>query len=361
MLPAFLIARAVVLAALLLARAMPSLRPEMGLLGWDADWYRRIADLGYLQLPAEAQRFFPLWPLLARLTGPAVGGSGVALLLLSNLAALAYLMLARALAVDLLASTSPGVVQTAAVRGPAGAAAAMPWVVALAPAGFVLVMGYTEALAGAAGCAAVLCARRRCWVGAMAAGFVAGALRPTGVLLTIPLLWEVMRHSGSGGRRAWAAAGPGLGLLAYLGYAAAMFGDALAPFRVQTQPDLRGGVLVDPASTAIRAVGAVLAGNWDRAPALVHLPWIVGSVALLVLGRRLLPAPYLLWGAAVVALALTARDYASFERYAGAALPLLLITAVLVGRSRHRRWVATGAGAALFVMSVVTFLGYYVP
>ena len=75
-LPAWVVARAIVLGALGVAHSRrrphprragpPCLRVHQGLLGWDAGWYQAIARHGYAPLGHQALRFFPLLPLVAR-------------------------------------------------------------------------------------------------------------------------------------------------------------------------------------------------------------------------------------------------------------------------------------------------------
>jgi hypothetical protein len=72
----FVVSRAVVVGALVLARfVVTQVRPRSGsailaahagLLGWDANWYRRIAEIGYGGAGRTSVRFFPLYPLLTR-------------------------------------------------------------------------------------------------------------------------------------------------------------------------------------------------------------------------------------------------------------------------------------------------------
>ena len=70
-LPPWIVARAVVLATLAFVHylgnqvsdAQPGVHLQVtGLLGWDAAYYRDIAEHGYAGLPADALRFFPLVP-----------------------------------------------------------------------------------------------------------------------------------------------------------------------------------------------------------------------------------------------------------------------------------------------------------
>src|SRR5580704_4419540 len=97
--PPWLLARAVVLASLAVARELVSdgrlsvqsaSRVRQGLLGWDAGWYEAIAKHGYAGAGPASLRFFPLVPALARGVSELPGVSaGAGLIVVSNLSALA--------------------------------------------------------------------------------------------------------------------------------------------------------------------------------------------------------------------------------------------------------------------------------
>jgi hypothetical protein len=363
-------ARLVVVAALLAAHSVrPPVETE-SLLGWDAEWYADIARHGYDELPDEAIRFFPLFPLLGRLLGAPLdwlgagswagrmgGGDGVALLVLANAAALAY----------------AAVVQHVARReGLAPVAVrAVPWVIAFAPAGFVLAMAYTEALYGVLVGATLLAARGRRWGAAALCGVLAGLLRPTGVLLCVPIAvewWLAMRRGGDSGptdRRLLAPAAallsPLAGLVAFCAWCASTRGDALAAFREQTTADRRGAIMVNPVQTLQEAASAALNGDLAGSAALLHAVWSVLAVALLVVCARRLPVSYTLFAAATLVLALTSRGMSSFERYAGSALPLLLAAATLLTKPRRRRMALVLAAGVLAAYATAAFRHAYIP
>ncbi len=98
-LPAWIVARLIVIAALAIAHAgAGTLRPNdpgalqrvrEGLLSWDGGWYEAIASHGYVASGRESVRFFPLFPLLGRLVGQVPGiSTGVALVVVANASAL---------------------------------------------------------------------------------------------------------------------------------------------------------------------------------------------------------------------------------------------------------------------------------
>ncbi|HEU0101877.1 MAG TPA: hypothetical protein VFR07_06100 [Mycobacteriales bacterium] len=350
----FVAARIVVLLALLVAQLLHlrdgDLRTE-GLLGWDAAWYERIAGQGYDPLPAEALRFFPLLPLLARGLAPLLLGSeGAALLVLSNGGAIAFGLLLHRLAVR------EGLGEAVAGRA--------VWAAAFAPAAFVQVMGYTEPLYGALVCGLLLAVRSRRWMLVGLLGALAGALRPPGVLLAVVVLVEAcagLRAAGARERLARLAAvlAPAAGLGGYLLWVRLRYGDALLPFRAQVEPDLRGGAFVDPLPGVVDALRGLLTGQ--LAGSGLHVAWAIVALALLVVVWRHLPLSYVALAGLTVLLGMTARSMTSFERYAGSAVPLLLGAAILTASSRVRSTTMWVAPVLLAVYATMAFLHLYVP
>src|SRR5437763_14614874 len=109
-LPGWIVARVIVLVAAAAGRVVLDrgfrppilvIRAHTGLMSWDADWYRRIAAVGYAGLPRSALRFFPLYPLVGRLVAVALGGhTDWALLLIANVMALVFAALVHRLALS---------------------------------------------------------------------------------------------------------------------------------------------------------------------------------------------------------------------------------------------------------------------
>lgn len=356
-LPPFLAARVVTLLAFALAVFLHARLGRPGapgqlesLLGWDADWYRRIALHGYAHLPHESLRFFPAFPLLARLLAPLVGGVAAALLLLSNGFALLYGYLLFRLVIR----EGLGV----------GVARRAVWAAAFTPAAFVLVMGYTESLSGCLLVGLILLVRQRRWLLAALPGAALGAVRPTGVLVAVLVAVEASRglrsaSVGEVGRRLLALAAPAAGTACYLAWVGLRFGDALAPFHVQVQAQLRGGVLLDP-RPALRAAlsSPSLAGLH---PETVHLVWVLVSVGLLAVCAARLPASFTAYAGVVLVLGVTARSFTSFERYSGAAVPLLIAAAVVVRGRLLPAAVLAAAAAVLAGYALLAALHLYIP
>ena len=358
-LPGWLAARAITLFALALAAF---LRPRWpvplpgtarfaapGLLGWDADWYRRIALSGYDGVPDQGLRFFPLLPELARVLGLGTNlGIGIALLVLANGPAL------------LVGALTCRLVRTEG--GDERLARLAATLVALAPPAFVLVMGYTEAIALCALLGALLAARQQRWAVVIACGLVAGLARPTGILLALPLALVALsglRQAswGERARRALAVASPALGAAPYLLWAQLDRGDWYAPYRVQSLPGLRGD-FVDPLTRLGRAF-ATLAGGGVGADA--HDLWVPLAVLLLVPTVRRWSPPLAAFAAATTLVALSAENLGSFERYLWASVVPVLTVAWLCRGPLAARLARSVAGTGMAILATLAFLGFYVP
>jgi len=359
-LPGWLVARVVVLGALLVAhvvaakvdRQVPgfSSRLHRGLLSWDGRWYFDIAHRGYAALPDESLRFFPLYPLAGFVLSPLFAGHvGAALLAVSNLAALALGALVHRLCLT--------------ETGDDALARRAAWFVALAPPLFVMVMGYGEPVALALSVACVWALRSRRFGWAAALGFLAGLTRPVGLILALPAAIEAIRglRHASGGERAargLAVAAPVLGAGSFLAWVWARFGDALLPLHVQNRAYLRGG-FVDPVSTLVRSAADVLDGHAGLNG--MHLPWVVIVVALTVVVCRRWPAAYGAYAVASLVLALSARNLGSFERYGFGAFPVVLALATITARPWAERAALALCAATMGAYATLAFLLYYVP
>lgn len=360
-LPAWITARVVVALTVLVARGFaqrlhppsPGVRRhvDQALLGWDAERYHDIAELGYAALPPSELRFFPLFPLAGRGVGWLLGGrSDLGLLLVANVSAL----LAGALLVRLVRRET----------GDEGAARRATWLFALAPPAFVMAWGYSEPLAAVLALGAFLTARRRAWWAAAAFGVLAGLTRPLGVVLALPVAVEVLADARRGrGRRAWlgrvaATAAPVAGCGAYLAWVGWRFGDALLPLRVQQTDRFRGDV-TDPVGTVLRAAGDLLAGTSSGNA--LHVPFAVVAVALAVVAARRLPASYAAYAAVVVVLALSTERLGSFERYVWSTFPVAVAAAVASRRGDVHTAILATSAAACAVLGTAALLGGYVP
>ena len=362
----YLVARVVVLSALGLAhfivdRTHPATvgvaaRVHAGLLGWDAGWYETIARHGYGPLGRQSLRFFPTVPVLTHGLAWLGLGDGPALVLLANAAAFAatamlYVLVRRE-------TGSPDVARRAV------------WVLSLVPAAFVLVMGYAEAvlLVCALGCFLVLRPpatnpdNRPHFAVAAALAFAAALTRPVGVLLFLAVLSELIRWWQRLGRNERAAgmaavAAPFVGLLVFLGWSKHTVNDWWAPLRVQLQGSHHGG-LSDPFVTLYDDARGMLHHHVGTA---LHVPWVLLALAMLIVCWRRLPAPYTLFAAATLAVAVSGANLDSFERYALSAFPLSIAAALLLTPSQVERLVLTLLSAGLAGYSLLAFLNLSVP
>jgi hypothetical protein len=355
-----LVNRAIVLVSLELARflvtdtkvrsAKAVAAAHAGLLGWDAAWYRRIAEDGYGAAGKASLRFFPLLPLVARGLGRLPGVSiGAGLLIVATLGSWASLALVHRLVLHETRSSSQALFAT--------------WIIAVAPAAFVLVMGYAEAPFIALAAATFLLIRTRRFAWAVLPAFLAGLCRPAGLLLALPVLVEGLRGLRDLDVRGWAAralavlAAPA-GAVAYLAWAEPVSGSFLEPLRQQLSPRHRGGIadpIVTLAHDASDLVHRVHLGT------ALHAPVAVVLVALAVVAFVKWPASYGSYAAITLAVALSAPNLDSLERYALACFPFALALSSLATRREVRWAVLAGSGALLVSLSVLAFLGAYVP
>ena len=362
----YVVARVVVLSALGLAhfivdRTHPATvgvaaRVHAGLLGWDAGWYETIAREGYGPLGRQSLRFFPAVPVLTHGLAWLGLGDGPALVLLANVAAFAatamlYVLVRRE-------TGSPDVARRAI------------WVLSLLPAAFVLVMGYAESvlLVFALGCFLALrppatsTDNRPHFAVAGVLAFAAALTRPVGVLLFLAVASELIRWWQRLGRNErvaglGAVAAPFVGLLVFLGWSKHTVNDWWAPLRVQLQNSHHGG-LADPFVTLYDDAKGLLHHHVGTA---LHVPWVLLALAMLIVCWRRLPAPYTLFAAAALAVAVSGANLDSFERYALSAFPLSIAAALLLTQSQVERMVLTLLSAGLAGYAVLAFLNLSVP
>jgi hypothetical protein len=322
---------------------------DRGLLDWDAQRYMQIAQHGYGALRGIELRFFPLLPLLARALNVVLpGGAGAALLVVSNVAAFVFGWLVWRLVVH---------EKGDAALGLAGGAV---WLTFLAPAAFVLVWGYSEALWGCVTVGMFLALRRQQWWLAAVVGVLAGLTRPVAPLLVLPALIEC----GRGVRavpwrslvpRAAAVGSPVVGVCVYLAWVHAQgHRDWLLPYHIQQDPKFRGRA-VNPVTAVVHAVQAGFDGDWI---ALLRVAWVVVLLVAIGLCLRDWPLSYGVFAGAIVLVALSTQRLGSFERYGFSAFPVMLGLAGLV--RRREALYAVGA-ACLLGYGTLALLGSYVP
>ena len=360
-LPAWVVARVLVAVALIIAHlSVRSFRPDNpvalqrvrdGLLSWDGGWYRSIAEHGYATAGREALRFFPLYPLLGRGLGHVPGvGAGAALVVVANLASLLALA-----GLFLLMGHD---------RADPGLARRSVWLLALAPSAYAMVLAYADTVLLLCSVVVFLGIRTDRWWWAAAAGLAAGADRPLGVLLVLPVAVELWsrRHTLDGTReRAGAAAAlvaPLVGAAAYLVWVGHRFGDVWLPFTVQQQNGHRGR-LAAPFDAMWHDAADALGGH--HLGSALHIPWVLVCVGLAVLAWRRLPRSYAVFATAVLVVSLSSSNLDSFERYALGAFPLVVAASTCTSRRPVEIVVLVLAAAAMTAYATLAFLGVVVP
>lgn len=326
---------------------------------YDANLYAAIVDHGYT-VAENTANFHPLYPLLAALIAPLLGGnSPLALLLVSSLATIALcVVLAR---------------YVARFAGAELADRTM-LLLLLLPPGFVLLAPYTESMFLALAVGALYAMRAEHW---WLAGLLAGLAtltRQQGVALALPLVWGAWVAARAGRARKWDVAAVGLVPLAYGGfvlYRALTLGDAAVWQQASGPLDLMHKLLVSRAGIV---AGQRIAWPWELLIDEVRLiattqpnyhllinlllGWALAALALISLPRmHLMERLYVL---AIVGLALCyyigdIDPYMALPRHIMLAFPLYTALAERQGGGR-RFWLVALPGAALNLL----LLGLYV-
>lgn len=347
---------------------------------WDTAWYSGIAQSGYHGVASDGVRFWPLLPLATRAVAATGMGSLTAVLAVCWAASLLFGMLMYRLALT--------------VGDDEATARRAAWLSQLAPGAFVLVMGYTEALAGVCAAAYLIAIRqsalshrgnrparrdpgdqgsndedpgrgsnRGVWlwyVAGILAGLGSGLVRPTGPLLAAAGLIELVRRwrdpLAHVAARVLITIAPPLGTGIYLLWSHHVYGNYTLPYTIQKLEGLRGTYAGNPITSALDSLNQT--GNGAGAFTFVL---VVASIGLLGACVRRLPASYTAWAALSLLAAITAPHFSSFARYSTGILPLLLVAAMLAGDWRQWAWVIGPCTALCAYFAYQSFIGIYIP
>jgi len=305
----------------------------------DACWYSKIAYWGY-EAGVPSTNFFPLLPLLMSVSSNVLGGDvNLAGLFINAIALIVALFgLQHLVRLDFDAATADRAVLYQAVF----------------PVAFFLYAPFTEALFLAASVWALLGARLRRWKLVAFAGFVAGLDRPVGLVLLLPVGWEVVltfrdrwRADGRGpGRFSWgdlaipiAVVAP---VVAYAGYVT-VSGFVGEPYALAHDAFLwQVPALRPPWDTIVLAWDRVV--NAHDAVTLLNVAVLFAFLGLFLAGLRRMPASYSLLALPQLVLILcvgTLDPLESASRYLMVIFPCVVMLALL-GRSQrfHTAWVA---------------------
>lgn len=310
---------------------------------YDACFYQRIAAGGY-RPGDEGVAFFPLYPALTRAAATVLGGDlTLAGLVVSGVATVAALVgLQRLVARDF----GPAVARRATLA------------LALFPTAIFLFVPYAEALYLALAVWALYLARRGEWGRAAPLALLTGLARTQGVLLAVPLAWEVYRQwRQAGDRRAWHAALVPLLPAAAFG-AFFVFGRLASGLTLFQAEQAWGGGSAAPWTLLLHS-GQYIVAHADVVEA-SNLLALGLAVALLAAGARRLPLTYTLYAVPQIAVILLREGgrspLMSASRFVLVLFPCFVVLALLLGEGRrHRAWLL--GSAALLTLALTLYVG----
>lgn len=349
----YAMSRVVVWAAVL---AGWTLRPELSLHALlrrlDASWYIDTARAGYVAHAATPDAiaadpavlrgaFFPLWPLVVRVTRP----PGVPLEVSATVVATVFgfgVVVGSWLLITRLAD-----------RRAADRAALL---VCVFPGSFVLSIAYAEALMLCLVVACLLALTDRRWLLAGVTAALATATRPNAIALIVPCAWAaaVAVHD----RRAWrsllAPVLAPVGVLAFHGFLWWRTGRLDAWQLIQ-----RNGweEQVDLGVRNAERLGTLV--RWedpDPGTVLIGLGAVVVVVAVWALWRWRPPLTLSLYAAGIIGLALVAQTLGPRPRFVFTALPLVWALAVWL-RGERFRLLVLGSSGGLAILSIMYIVG----
>ncbi|MHB1138584.1 MAG: hypothetical protein ACYC2O_06460 [Microthrixaceae bacterium] len=324
---------------------------------WDGTYYRALAEHWYGTVDADASRFFPVYPALAKVLGPVFGGrTDLALLFLSNVGALLGAWVLWRLVAEVFPSERP------AVGGTLGSLTWLPgraaWMVAVFPSAFVMAFAYSEGLALLLVAATLLALHRRAWVVAGLLAFAAAALRPVGGLLLVAILVELYRNRAH--VRVWdwlvGLGGPLAGLVTAILWIERSTGDLMLP--VDQQRQIRGG-FQDPITRVLEPIGELAKGNFRD---VYNLGFMLVLLFLsYVAVRRRQPLSWLVYAGASLLLLLSSQVTDSLGRYGLVVVPFVVALAQWAESRARQVLVAVGCSVGLVWLTSEALLGRIVP
>jgi len=354
-LPAFVVSKCLVLLAWLLSKLFSGTfdspngeRIDRGLMAWDGDWYASIVTNGYDEVLVEGIRFFPGYIFVGRFFNSFLPGSAaISLILIANIASLITLIAIKKLV--LIEKDSEELAKRSV------------WLLSVFPSAFVLTWAYAESLFLALSIFCFVALRKEQWKVVIFCSFAAALVRPTGLLLTIPILCVVLENWKLNKRKmsfqsilALISGFVGSGI--YILWASLHFDKLFAP--IKAQESFRGS-FVDPFSRVIKGVSRVLTGT--SATETLH---VISALLLLFLLVKLFkewPLRYGLFSSSCMMVALGAENINSLERYALNGFPIILSVLLLANQPRLRLAVPFVSAFCMVSLCAFAWLGVYVP
>jgi hypothetical protein len=326
----------------------PQYHGVLGWVSWDGGFYRLITEQGYAATSPESIRFFPLYPMLAKVVRVPLGGN----------TDLALLVIAKVAVVF----AAVGIYRLVTLEGGSAALARRSiWCWALFPGAFVLAWAYSEALLVALAAWCIWALRSKRWLLAALLALLAGLCRPIGVALVAAAAVEVLRDRQAvpwrdGFARGIAVLAAPVGAALFCAYSAARGFGIWAP--LSSQDELRH---TETPFQRIWSLPGELVGH-DAFTTGLHVPFVLGFLVLLVIAFRRLPAAYGAFATAVLVAALSAQNLNSVERYAMSAFPLAMALAVVVGSDERLEATTYSVGGALTIgLCALALCGAFVP
>ncbi len=328
---------------------------------WDGQWYLKIATEGYRTDDGSAA-FFPLYPWVLKVVGWLAGERYIwAGTLISSLFFLAALILLhRLVRLDF---------------HPEDAGRTVFYIAAF-PMAFFFWAVYSESLFLFLAVGAVLAARTQHWWWSAVAIAFAVWTRTTGLLLLLPLAWELWRAyhpppptdptaMPPPRPRPWSAASlalPVLSLLGLMGWAAFRFGDPLAQLNAQTGWNRQFSW---PWETVINGVRVALQMPFQYQPenqSWTYLGALIFAFVVGVLSLRWLRGSYslYLWAGILFPLfsATPRNPLLSYPRFLIVLFPAFIVLA-LIGRNRYAHQIITWVSLLLLALYTIRFANWY--
>ena len=337
---------------------------------WDYEYYENIVVRGY-DLHDGTLAFHPLFPLLAKPFTWLTGNAQLSLLIVSTIACwISCVVLARYVA-KFYAPQFPVAVQNSVVQGAA-------WALMLGPIGWILLAPYTESTFLAPCIGALWAMRERRWWLAGALTAVAVLARQQGLVLLLPMAWEMWREKDAETHFRWGDIfSLSLPIFAYASY---------SMYRVLVVGEVENGSmseilkswLVSP-STRIVLPGSGLSAPWtpyigtllfiQKYPREFSLwvNWLLGW-AMAGLGiwacQYMKPRPHrleIIYSLLIIAAALCfySCPYLSLPRHVFLAWLLPIAIAIIGARSGRTRWILEAmAITGLFLFSAYVRHGW---
>jgi hypothetical protein len=319
----------------------------------DALWFLRIATGGYASGDGSAA-FFPLYPLLVRVSSFVLGGHPLAgAILVSNLSLLGALCVLYVL-------TRTELSEPAARRAVLYAA--------IFPTSFFFLAPYSESTYLLLVVVCLWAARRQRWGAAAAAGAGAALTRNVGIVLALPLAVEAVQRWMESGRKGiplrglLASLGPPVGTGLYLLYWQQKAGDWLAPVHQQAGWDRR---LTSPLSAlwqgaldALHFTG-VYPGGYHQLDLLVVAPALALAVYATI---RFRPAYWVfVWASLIPPLLLvfSGRPLMSIPRFLLPLFPLFWAAAAWTRKHPLRHELYLVASSLLLGVMLLLFVTWY--